>query len=181
MKHLRPRVPKMIDRSDLEPSRKRYISQLVSLVGWGIWIYLFTPLIALVGWALGVELFERYILDDPMGTLRAIQTYAIAIVSAGAIFIGWAGYNWFRFHNKERRRAPEPVGTEELARHFGIDRDEAEIIATARIVTVHFDETARIVDVQTMVPRAPSELAGDSDESSDSDPPADPNGERRYG
>ncbi|QGM21907.1 poly-beta-1,6-N-acetyl-D-glucosamine biosynthesis protein PgaD [Spiribacter sp. 2438] len=142
MKHLRPRIPKVIDRSDLEPSGRRYISQLISLAGWGIWIYLFTPLIA----------------DDPMETLRAIQAYGIAIGSAGVIFIGWAGYNWFRFHNNERRHAPEPVGTENLARHFGIDRDEAEIIATARIVTVHFDEITGIVDIESSMCGARREL-----------------------
>ncbi|WP_018881315.1 poly-beta-1,6-N-acetyl-D-glucosamine biosynthesis protein PgaD [Thioalkalivibrio sp. ALE30] len=180
MKHLRPRVPKVIDRSDLEPSGKRYVGQLISIVGWGIWIYLFMPLIALIGWALGVELFERHILDDPMGTLRAIQAYGIAIFSAGVIFIGWAGYNWFRFHNKERRHAPQPVGTEELARHFGIDRLAAETIATANIVTVHFDEAARIVDVQCVAPEAPSGVESGPGESDDFDP-ADPDGERRYG
>ncbi|ACL71237.1 hypothetical protein Tgr7_0134 [Thioalkalivibrio sulfidiphilus HL-EbGr7] len=149
MTHARPRLPRIIERADLEPKGKRYLGRFINLLGWAIWTYLFTPLIALIGWFLGFELFQRHILDDPMGTLRAIQTYAIIIVSAAVIFVAWAGYNWFRYHGKQRRHAPAAVGTEELARHFGIARDDARKIAREPIVTVHFDDDARIIKVQT--------------------------------
>ena len=149
MKHSRPRLPDIIERNDLEATGKRRVGQLVSLIGWAIWIYLFTPIIALVGWMLGVELFQRHILDDPMGTLKAVQVYALVIGIAGAIFLGWAGYNWLRFRNRERRHAPPPVSTRELARHFGITPQEAEAVERERIVTVHFNEDAEIIEVET--------------------------------
>jgi biofilm PGA synthesis protein PgaD len=149
MAYSRPRLPKIIERADLEPKGRRYLGRLINLLGWAIWTYLFTPLIALIGWFLGFELFQRHILDDPMGTLRAIQTYAIIIVSAAVIFIGWAGYNWLRYHGKQRRHAPAAVGTEELASHFGIASEDARKIAGEPVVTVHFDENARIIKVRT--------------------------------
>lgn len=147
MRQIRPRLPTIIECSDLESPRKRRIGQLVSLLAWMVWIYLFTPLIGLVGWALGVQLFEKHILDDPLGTLKTVQIYAGAIGIAGLIFIGWASYNWFRFHDVDRRRAPPPVGTHELARHFGITPEEAETIEHDRVVTVHFNEDAGIIEI----------------------------------
>jgi biofilm PGA synthesis protein PgaD len=149
MKHSRPRLPDIIERNDLESTGKRRVGQIVSLIAWIIWIYLFTPIIALIGWFFGVELFQRYILDDPIGTLRAVQVYALVIFIAGVVFIGWAGYNWFRFHNRERRRAPPPVDASQLAWHFGISTEQAEEVERARIVTVHFDDDAAIVAIRS--------------------------------
>ena len=147
MKHSRPRLPDIIERNDLESTGKRRVGQIVSLIAWIIWIYLFTPIIALIGWFFGVELFQRYILDDPIGTLRAVQVYALVIFIAGVVFIGWAGYNWFRFHNRERRHAPPPISSRELARRFGIAPAEAEDIEHHRIVTVYFNEDAEIIEI----------------------------------
>ncbi|MFW5954973.1 MAG: poly-beta-1,6-N-acetyl-D-glucosamine biosynthesis protein PgaD [Guyparkeria sp.] len=147
MKHSRPRLPDLIERSDLQSPGKRRVGQIVSVIAWMAWIYLFTPIIALIGWAFGVELFQRYILDDPVGTLRAVQVYALVILIAGIVFIGWASYNWFRFHNRERRHAPPPVSPRELARRFCIPPEEAEEIEHRRIVTVHFNEDAEIIEI----------------------------------
>ncbi|RRQ19881.1 poly-beta-1,6-N-acetyl-D-glucosamine biosynthesis protein PgaD, partial [Guyparkeria sp. SCN-R1] len=47
----------MIERNDLESTGKRRVGQIVSLIAWVVWIYLFTPIIALIGWFFGVELF----------------------------------------------------------------------------------------------------------------------------
>ena len=147
MRQARPRLPTIIERSDLESPRKRRVGQLISLLAWMVWIYLFTPLIALVGWAMGVQLFEQHILDDPLGTLKTVQIYAGVIAIAGVVFIGWAGYNWFRFHDLERRRAPPPVDTRQLAKHFGITAEEAETIEHDRVVTVHFNQDAGIIEI----------------------------------
>ncbi|WP_410474280.1 poly-beta-1,6-N-acetyl-D-glucosamine biosynthesis protein PgaD [Guyparkeria sp. TX1] len=147
MKRSRPRVPEIIERNDLESTGKRRVGQFVSLVAWVVWIYLFTPLIALIGWALGVGLFERYILDDPMGTLEAMQVYVLVILSAGLIFIGWASYNWLRFHNRERRHEPPPVSANELAHRFHISPEDAREIEYQRIVTVHFNDDAEIIEI----------------------------------
>jgi len=147
MKHSRPRLPDIIERNDLESTGKRRVGQIVSLIAWVIWIYLFTPIIALIGWVLGVELFQRYILDDPIGTLQAVQVYVLVIFIAGVVFIGWASYNWLRFHKRERRHAPPPISSRQLAQRFGISTDEAEDIEHQRIVTVHFNEDAEIIEI----------------------------------
>lgn len=147
MRQVRPRLPVIIDRSDLESPRKRNIGRLISMLAWMVWLYLLTPLVALLGWAMGVQLFERYILEDPLGTLRTVQIYSGVIAFAGVLFIGWAGYNWFRFHNLERRRAPPPVDAYQLARHFGVSPEEAESIEHDRIVTVYFNEDAGIIEI----------------------------------
>ncbi|MGM0516879.1 MAG: poly-beta-1,6-N-acetyl-D-glucosamine biosynthesis protein PgaD [Pseudomonadota bacterium] len=158
MKHSRPRLPDIIERNDLESTGRRRVGQVVSLIAWALWIYLFTPLIALIGWLLGVELFQRYILDDPIGTLQAVQVYVLVILAAGVVFIGWATYNWLRFHNRERRHAPPPISSRELARRFCISPEEAEEISSQRIVTVHFNEDAEIIEI---TPESP--LPADSD------------------
>lgn len=147
MKHSRPRLPDIIERNDLVPPGKRRMGQIVSLVAWAIWIYLFTPIIALIGWLLGVEIFQRYILDDPIGTLQAVQVYVLVILIAGLVFIGWASYNWLRFHNFERRHAPPPISDRELAHRFHISLEEEKEISQRRIVTVHFNESAEIIEI----------------------------------
>lgn len=147
MKHSRPRLPNIIERNDLVSPGKRRVGQVVSVVAWAVWIYLFTPIIALIGWALGVGLFEKYILDDPMGTLQAVQIYVLVILLAGLVFIGWASYNWLRFHTHERRRAPPPISARELAHRFCISLDEEKEMSQRRIVTVHFNEDAEIIEI----------------------------------
>ena len=158
-KHSRPRLPDIIERSDLESTGKRRVGQIVSLIAWMVWIYLFTPIIALIGWFFGVELFQRYILDDPVGTLRAVQVYALVIFIAGVMFIGWASYNWLRFHNRERRHAPPPVSSRDLARRFGISPAEAEDIEHYRTVTVAFNEDAEIIEIVPKNELPPQESA----------------------
>ncbi|MDG4866919.1 poly-beta-1,6-N-acetyl-D-glucosamine biosynthesis protein PgaD [Guyparkeria sp. 1SP6A2] len=147
MKHSRPRLPDIIERNDLVPPGERRVGQVVSLIAWAVWIYLITPIIALIGWLLGVEIFQRYILDDPMGTLQAVQIYVLVILIAGLIFIGWASYNWLRFHDHERRHAPPPISDRELAHRFCISLEEEKGISQRRIVTVHFNEDAEIIKV----------------------------------
>ncbi|MFI9652760.1 poly-beta-1,6-N-acetyl-D-glucosamine biosynthesis protein PgaD [Guyparkeria halopsychrophila] len=152
MKRSLPRLPNIIERNDLLTPSERRVGQIVGLVAWAIWIYLFTPTIALIGWLLGAELFERHILKDPMGTLEAVQTYVLVILIAGLIFIGWASYNWIRFRNRERRLAPPPLSSQDLARRFGISLADAESIENHRIVTVHFNEGAEILDIVAQDP-----------------------------
>jgi biofilm PGA synthesis protein PgaD len=159
MKHSRPRLPDIIERNDLESTGKRRVGQIVSLIAWMVWIYLFTPIIALIGWFFDVELFQRYILDDPVGTLRAVQVYALVIFIASVMFIGWASYNWLRFHNRERRHAPPPVSSRDLARRFGISPAEAEDIEHYRTVTVAFNEDAEIIEIVPKNELPPQESA----------------------
>jgi biofilm PGA synthesis protein PgaD len=159
MKHSRPRLPDIIERNDLESTGKRRVGQIVSLIAWMVWIYLFTPIIALIGWFFDVELFQRYNLDDPIGTLEAVQVYVLVIFIAGVVFIGWASYNWLRFHNRERRHAPPPVSSRDLARRFGISPAEAEDIEHYRTVTVAFNEDAEIIEIVPKNELPPQESA----------------------
>ncbi|MDZ7810188.1 MAG: poly-beta-1,6-N-acetyl-D-glucosamine biosynthesis protein PgaD [Arhodomonas sp.] len=106
MSESRPRIPPIIDQPSLEPPARRRLSQLINLAGWIAYVYLLTPAFGLLGWFLGVELFAGHVLGDPFDTLLAIRVYTVAILIAAAIFLGWAGYNWIRFRDVERRRAP---------------------------------------------------------------------------
>ena len=62
----------------------------------------------------------------------------MALVSVAAIVIlaGWQFYNWFRFHNKKRRKEFPTQSLEEVGRLYGISEKNMERLQNIRNVAV---------------------------------------------
>lgn len=92
-----------------------------------------------------------------VAVLPTLAEYALFIAMNGAVLIGWALYNWARFHGPDRRRTLRPVTGEEVAGHFGVGPDLARTMATARNGVLHHREDGRVAGFDPVVvrPRVP--------------------------
>lgn len=96
-----------------------------------------------------------------LAVLPTLAGYAMFIGINAAVLIGWAVYNWVRFHGPDRRRAIRPVTSDDVARHFGVEPEVARSMATARIGILHHREDGGVagfdpVAVHTRAPSPPA-------------------------
>ena len=100
----------------------------LTLLFWGILIYLWQPLISMVAWALNIKLFYNHmiVLGGYHNFLALVVDYLIVIGIMGGVLIIWARINLWRFRGKERRKRPADATTEELAQYFEVSAQEME-------------------------------------------------------
>ncbi len=89
-----------------------------------------------------------------LAVLPTLLEYGTFVGINGAILIGWALYNYFRFHGPDRRRSIKPVTPEEVAGHFGVDVALARTMAATRIGVLHHDADGRILRYDPATPAA---------------------------
>lgn len=134
-------TPLIIERPDLQSWQQRFVSRTLTLVFWGVWVYLWLPVITLVGWLAGLQRFHFHmiVLEGYQGFLGLLAIYAVIILAMAGTLIGWAKYNHLRFRGVERRRARPSVSVEALARHVANPVDEIHRWRGAQIAVVHHD------------------------------------------
>jgi len=134
-------TPLIIERPDLQSWQQRFMSRTLTLVFWGVWVYLWLPAITLAGWLAGLERFHFHmvVLEGYVGFLDLLVVYAVIILAMALALIGWAKYNHLRFRGVERRRARPSVSVESLARHVACSVDDIQRWRAAQIAVVHHD------------------------------------------
>lgn len=80
-----------------------------------------------------------------LAVLPTLLGYGIFVGINATILIGWALYNYFRFHGPDRRRSLSPVTPAEVATHFGVDIALAQTMATTRIGVLHHDAEGNVL------------------------------------
>jgi len=140
----------IIERPDLQSWQQRFMSRTLTLVFWGVWVYLWLPVITLAGWLAGLERFHFHmvVLEGYQGFLDLLVIYALIILGLGGVLIGWAKYNHLRFRGVERRRARPQVSVEAIARYVGRTGAEIEGWRAAQIAVVHHDAQGAIAAVE---------------------------------
>ena len=146
----------IINQPGLQKLRQRFASSLLTFLFWVIWIYLWLPLFSLFAWLLGVDLFydQMIVRSGYEALVDVIAWYLLVILIIAITLLGWAGYNLFRFRNKNRRRGSPQVGHSEIANHFGIDAEHLAQWHSARHIVICHDEHGNISNVE-----APSEAS----------------------
>jgi biofilm PGA synthesis protein PgaD len=137
----------IFDRPDLQARRHRWAYSALTLLAWGIWMYLWLPVVTLLAWYLGIRTFIReMVIPDPrtMGTLAL--AYLVVVLIMGAILVVWSQYNLRRFRGQDRRRASLPVSDEETVRWFQISPEILERFRSTGSLTVEHDGEGRIVE-----------------------------------
>jgi len=145
----RPRIPRIIYRPELTPPVQRSILALITIIGWAIWFYLLEPLLVLLAWMAGYERARIYLLDTPFKTLATIEIYCLIIVASALVFISWAIYNWLRFRGMDRRKAPKPVGIEDIAEDMKIEPMQIAQARREKNLTFTYDEDGNITSIVT--------------------------------
>ncbi|WP_293780721.1 poly-beta-1,6-N-acetyl-D-glucosamine biosynthesis protein PgaD [uncultured Oxalicibacterium sp.] len=135
-------------------------SNIVTIVCWIAYIYLWIPLITLVAWWLGVnhaydELSFARQADDLQNLLLF---YGFIVAMLGGSLLLWAAKEYLRFRNSTRRRTPPHASVVDLATY--VQRPENEVHAWhgfQQMMALH-DEEGRVIGVQPITaPPQPSQ------------------------
>lgn len=135
------------------------LETVVTLIFWGAWVYLVTPLLSLVLWLAGVYLFiDRMVLMGGYQSFVAdLEKLGLPIVVMVGGYFLWVGWNWWRFNRIDRRvTAAPPVTTEQIAYAFGISPAVVGQVRRARRLSVFFTERNRPIVDRLMVGDVPA-------------------------
>jgi biofilm PGA synthesis protein PgaD len=96
----------IIDRPSLQTSRQRMLYGSMTLLFWGLWIYLWLPVLGLIGWALGIRIAYNVMVvkNGYLGVVNQLGWYLKIIGILGGSLLFWAYYNLVRFHGVKRRQ-----------------------------------------------------------------------------
>ncbi len=136
----------IIERTELQSARQKYGWGTITLLFWGIYVYLWLPLISLVLWSMGgTFLYEHMVvLGGYKGLVQLLGYYSLIIILMGIVFLSWAQINYWRFRDVERRRAQPPVSRVQQAEKYGIDAGALADWQYQTQLTIHLDENGVI-------------------------------------
>lgn len=135
----------------IEPKDRRHQTRdtVLTLLMWAVYVYLWVPLITLGAWLVGFERFYEIMITfggfDVV--LDLVGWYAFIIITIAACIISWAGINYSRFHDKERRYAAPMTKAREISEFFGIAETEIDRVRSSKRLRIELDELACISDI----------------------------------
>ena len=129
--------------------RHRARDTVLTLLMWGIYAYLWVPVITLGAWLVGFERFYTVMISYGgfEVVLDLLDWYAFIIMTITACIMSWAGINYGRFHNRERRCAVPVTKTREISEFFGIAETEVERIRSAKRLLIELDGLGCITNI----------------------------------
>lgn len=148
----------------LRRPHRRAGDQLLTLIMWGIYAYLWLPFISLIAWYLGIDLFyqEMVVNGGFDAFLNLSGWYLLVIFLILVVVFGWSSSNYRRFHDKSRRREQDRASDAEIAAWFGVQTDVHRLMKTSVRQELAFDP-----DGMLKVGASPSDY---SDASGNSEP-----------
>ncbi|WP_347453730.1 poly-beta-1,6-N-acetyl-D-glucosamine biosynthesis protein PgaD [Acinetobacter thermotolerans] len=136
-------IPEYIDVPDYVKDRTGGYTLMA--VGWMVWAWLFMPLVSLSLWWFESNLIMGQILSEssPYQGLTLIKLASLIVITFSCLLI-WAGYNWFRFNGKDRRSAPKPVESQQIAHNFALDKHALLEMVQAKNLTLHYNQAGKL-------------------------------------
>lgn len=128
---------------------QRGVYSTLTLVAWGIYLYLVLPLVTLLLWALGLRSSYLQLWLPEAGTPpMMLVTLPLIALGCAALLIGWAEWNRARFQNHERRGQAENVGELDMAAVLRVTPALADVLRHSRVATLQMDESALLQGVR---------------------------------
>lgn len=121
---------------------RRVAELVITVVFWGLWAYLVTPLLSLLLWYIGISLFV-----DRMITLGGYEAFAGQLVNYGSVVFVmwltltlWVVWNLKRYGRRNRRTVPPlPVTRAEMAEAMKLTPETLRRLNTSRVSYLHFN------------------------------------------
>lgn len=137
----------IINTPSLQSIKQKYVSALLTFAFWVVWIFLWTPLVTLIGWILGVDLviFQMIELGGYQGVVADFILFLLCVALMGGALAIWAGYNFVRFRNVDRRTPLPPVTNSQLAEFFKVNEASLSTQQEAQCLSVSFDDDGNII------------------------------------
>jgi biofilm PGA synthesis protein PgaD len=141
---------------------------LLTVLFWGVWLYLVLPLVSLLLWAFGVRFFVEQIRQDGYtGLLSSLIAYsAVLLVIAGLLAL-WIAWNVVRYGGSSERRTVRRAEVSDTAvrEAFRLDEGLLSVLRDRRLVRADLDGDGCVVLIADAPPRvAGPEAAADSAE-----------------
>ena len=131
---------------------------LLTVLFWGVWLYLVLPLVSLLLWALGVRfLVEQIRLGGYEGLLGSLITYGVVLLVLVGLLAFWIAWNVVRYGGSSDRRTVKRAEVPDwvVRGKFRIDDSLLSVLRTERLVRVDF-EGDDVVVIGDARPRAMS-------------------------
>lgn len=117
----------------------------ITMILWGLWIYLLYPLLALVIWKVfQINIFFYY---DSLKQIETLEKKLYDFISTGSILIGfitisilsWGYYNKKRFqkYKNKRRIMPKPITSQILAKTLKTTTETIDNAKNAKYIQVY--------------------------------------------
>lgn len=117
---------------------------LLTLLLWGLWVYIFYPLIALILWKFfNIDIFYNYSQEEIKALSKSLYlfiffagTMILLLVSA---FVGWGYYNKkrFEYRGNKRRKQPKAVSSKMMAKSLQVDPRSIEKSKESKYVQIY--------------------------------------------
>jgi len=121
---------------------------VVTVLFWGLWLYLIAPLISLFFWFGGIYLFlDRMVaLGGYQELVDKAYNYSFAILAMWVVLGLWVTWNQKRYGNRNRRQLkPNHVSRMNLKTTTGLDFPLLDQLRHSKEIFIHFDEDKKPV------------------------------------
>ncbi len=130
-------------------SPKKATELFVTVLFWGLWSYLITPLVSLVLWSTGIYLFTERMIS--MGGYQAFSdqlvNYATFIGAMGALLALWVIWNQQRYGRRDKRNViPDHVSEKQVEEVTGLDQGIVDELRRARRIAMHFRDDLPVIE-----------------------------------
>lgn len=131
---------------------------LLTVLFWGVWLYLVLPLVSLLLWAFGVRfLVEQISRGGYEGLLGSLINYGVVLLVLVSLLASWITWNVVRYGGSHDRRTVKRVEVPDwvVRGKFRIDDSLLSVLRAERLVRVDFagEDVVLIADAR---PRAVS-------------------------
>jgi len=129
--------------------RQRTKDTVLTLMMWGIYIYLWIPLITLGAWLVGFErAYEVLILYGGSDVIISMLSWCAAcVISILTCIVAWSKINYSRFHNKDRRGSAGAANISDISEFFGVPEKEIERVHLSKRMQIDMDDLGNISDI----------------------------------
>lgn len=155
----------LINRPRRQGRSRRALFGLLTLLAWMIWLSLWLPLLTALAWLAGVrisylELIRRHHGEGWYDLLTVLGIALVALLVAAL----WSGYNFRRFHDRNRRRGRPPAQLPAMAEKLEVPLPLAEKMRGASRMVLGFDAQDNVCAVNVMLPVRKDGSAGPAGE-----------------
>jgi biofilm PGA synthesis protein PgaD len=139
----------VISRPENQSKTQRFTSGTLTIIGWGIWIYLWLPVLTALAWIVGIRLTYAQLTHGP--GLDTILFLIMIAILCSIVVAGWASYNYMRFGKRSRRMGAEAIGHATIAKTFGVtDPATLSRLLQERRMNLYFDNAGNLTRVEAL-------------------------------
>lgn len=139
----------IIDKSELLKPRQKVTALGITLIFWGVFLYLLQPVLSLLAWSLNIHIFYNHmiVLGGYQAFIETMYFYLAVIITLGGGLIFWGLINFWRFKNKNARSTSEVTSVRDIAHDFGLEEKQLEHYQQSQRVLVKFDRDGKVSEL----------------------------------